>query len=187
MSQVEQILEFNKAFVENKEYEPYQTTVYPDRSMAILTCMDSRLIELLPKALGIKNGEVKLIKTAGGFTTDPYGGEMRSLLVTAHLFKIGDILIIGHEDCGMEGLEPDALIEKMVANGIEPTEIDKLETDGVDVKGRLCGFEDVDDAVRATVKLVEEHPLMPKDVRVHGFVISPVTGALRTLASTRVV
>ena len=53
---IEEILEYNRKFVEEKEYEPYMTSKYPDKKIAILTCMDTRLTKLLPKALGLKNG-----------------------------------------------------------------------------------------------------------------------------------
>ena len=48
------MLEFNKNFVKEKKYEQYITSKYPDKKIAILTCMDTRLTELLPAALGIK-------------------------------------------------------------------------------------------------------------------------------------
>ena len=47
-----EILNFNREFVARKDYLPYQTTKYPDRKLAILTCMDTRLTHLLPAALG---------------------------------------------------------------------------------------------------------------------------------------
>ena len=47
---INEIMEYNKKFVENKAYEPYLTSKYPDKKLAILTCMDTRLIELLPAA-----------------------------------------------------------------------------------------------------------------------------------------
>lgn len=62
---IEQIVAYNKKFVEEKGYEPYLTSKYPDKKLAILTCMDTRLIELLPAALGIRNGDAKVIKNAG--------------------------------------------------------------------------------------------------------------------------
>ena len=62
---IEDLLSYNEEFVKNKGYEPYQTSKYPDRRLAIVTCMDTRLIELLPAALGIKNGDAKIIKNAG--------------------------------------------------------------------------------------------------------------------------
>ena len=61
---IEDILKYNKQFVENKGYEKYITNKYPDKKIAILSCMDTRLTELLPAALGIKNGDVKMIKNA---------------------------------------------------------------------------------------------------------------------------
>lgn len=70
---IEQIVEYNKKFVENKGYEPYLTSKYPNKKLAVLTCMDTRLTELLPAALGLKNGDAKIIKNAGGVITHPYG------------------------------------------------------------------------------------------------------------------
>ena len=66
MAMIDDILEFNKTFVESKGYEKYITNKYPDKKIAILSCMDTRLTELLPAALGIRNGDVKIIKNAGG-------------------------------------------------------------------------------------------------------------------------
>ena len=70
---VEEIIAFNKQFVENKGYEKYITNKYPYKKIAILSCMDTRLTELLPAALGIKNGDVKMIKNVGGIISHPFG------------------------------------------------------------------------------------------------------------------
>lgn len=78
---IEEMLRYNKRFVEEKQYEKFQTSKYPDKKLAILTCMDTRLVELLPAALGIKNGDGKMIKNAGGMITDPFDSAVRSLLV----------------------------------------------------------------------------------------------------------
>jgi hypothetical protein len=51
---IDELLNFNKTFVETKGYEKYITNKYPDKKIAIVTCMDTRLTELLPAALGIK-------------------------------------------------------------------------------------------------------------------------------------
>ena len=66
---IDELLDFNRSFVEQKGYEPYLTTKYPDKKIAIVTCMDTRLVELLLAALGLKNGDVKMIKNAGGVIT----------------------------------------------------------------------------------------------------------------------
>ena len=53
--------------------------------------MDTRLTELLPAALGIKNGDVKIIKNAGGTITHPFGSAMRSLLVAIYELGIREV------------------------------------------------------------------------------------------------
>ena len=78
---IEQLLEYNREFVKSGAYEKFQTSKYPDKKIAILTCMDTRLVELLPAALGIRNGDVKMIKNAGGMITGPFDSAVRSLLV----------------------------------------------------------------------------------------------------------
>ena len=68
---IDQIIAFNKTFVEQKGYEKYLTSKYPDKKLAVLSCMDTRLTELLPAALGLKNGDAKIIKNAGGLVIQP--------------------------------------------------------------------------------------------------------------------
>ena len=77
---IEQMLAHNKEFVKNGEHRKFQTSKYPDKKIAILTCMDTRLVELLPAALGIKNGDGKMIKNAGGMIRGPFDSAVRSLL-----------------------------------------------------------------------------------------------------------
>ena len=55
---IEEMLAYNREFVRSKGYEKFQTSKFPDKKIAILTCMDTRLVELLPAALGIRNGDV---------------------------------------------------------------------------------------------------------------------------------
>ena len=44
---IEDILAYNKRFVAEKGYEKYITNKYPDKKIAILSCMDTRLTALL--------------------------------------------------------------------------------------------------------------------------------------------
>ncbi|MBC7765314.1 MAG: carbonic anhydrase, partial [Hyphomonadaceae bacterium] len=106
MSHIDEILAFNKQFVQNNQHAPYTSTKFPNKKMAILSCMDTRLTELLPAALNIKNGDIKIIKNAGAVVTHPFGSVMRSLLVAIYELEVEEILVIGHYDCGMQGLEP---------------------------------------------------------------------------------
>lgn len=46
---IKEILEYNKRFVEEKKYEDFATSKYPDKRIAIVTCMDTRLTHLLDR------------------------------------------------------------------------------------------------------------------------------------------
>lgn len=178
-SMIDKMLEYNKTFVENELYRRFQTSKYPDKKIAILTCMDTRLVELLPAALGIRNGDIKIIKNAGGTILNPYGSVMYSFIVAIYELGVDTILIIGHDDCGVQGLNAENLIEHMRQKGISQKVIDEVYKQGVNLKQWLKGFDTVEQSVKDTVNMVKEHPLIHKDVAVLGFIINPETGALR--------
>lgn len=108
---LDEILEFNKQFVANKGYEKYITNKYPDKKIAILSCMDTRLTELLPAALGIKNGDVKMIKNAGGVISHPFGSVIRSLMVAIYELGVKEVMVIAHSDCGACHMNSGEMIE----------------------------------------------------------------------------
>ena len=176
---IDEIMEYNRKFVENKGYEPYLTSKYPDKKLAILTCMDTRLLELLPAALGIKNGDAKIIKNAGGVIVHPYGSVVRSLLVGILELGVEEVMVIGHTDCGVQGMDGNEMLEKLVERGIDQQHIDIVRHSGVDLERWLGGFESVKISVHETVCRLKEHPLMPKDVRINGFIMDSATGELR--------
>ena len=110
---IDEILEHNRKFVENKEYLHYETSKYPDKRIAIVTCMDTRLVTLLPAALGLRNGDVKMIKNAGGVITNPFDSTMRSLLVAVYELGVNEIMVIGHTGCGVQGMDARHMLSLM--------------------------------------------------------------------------
>lgn len=173
-----EILDFNQQFVENHEYEKYETTKFPNKKMVILTCMDTRLLELLPKALNLGNGDAKIVKDAGALVSHPFGSVMRSILVALYQLKAQEVLVIAHYDCGMSGMKAEPVIESMKERGISEETFKTLTYSGIDIESWLRGFESVTDSVKHSVDMIKNHPLMPNDVPVHGLVIDPKTGKL---------
>lgn len=183
MNTLEEILAYNEEFVKSKEYLPYQTTKFPDKKIVIVSCMDTRLVELLPKAMNIANGDVKIIKTAGAIVNHPFGGVMRSIIVAIHALGAQEVFIVGHEDCGMAAMDPNQLIGQMVENGVPEDTFSTLEHVGINVKQWVKGFSNVNESVTESVNLVKNHPLMPAQVPVSGMVIHPSTGELSVVVN----
>ena len=178
MTLLDDILEHNERFVENKDYEEFQTTKFPKKRIVILTCMDTRLIELLPKAMNLKNGDAKIIKSAGAIIAHPFGGIMRSILVALYELGADELYIIGHYDCGMSSVDVNHMKGSMNERGIDTETFKMLEYSGIDLCDWLRGFDDVTESVIESVDAARNHPLMADDIPIHGLVADPDTGRL---------
>lgn len=182
---IEDILRFNRAFVASNGYERFATDKYPDKKIAIVACMDTRLVELLPAALGLRNGDVKIIKNAGATITNPFDSTMRSLLIAVYELGVNEIMVIGHTGCGVQGMNAEEMLHLMKNRGVSQEHISLMEHCGINLREWLHGFEDTDAAVKETVDLIARHPLMPPaGVNVQGFVMDSYTGELRRVLET---
>ena len=178
---IDEILAYNRQFVAEKQYEAFATSKYPDKKIAIVTCMDTRLTHMLPAALGIKNGDVKMIKNAGGTITHPFDSTVRSLLVAIYELGVNEVMVIGHTGCGVQGMNAAEMLGHMRNRGIDEEHISLMRHCGIDLDSWLHGFDDTPAAVLETVDLIRNHPLVPRDISVRGFIIDSVTGALSPL------
>ena len=173
---IEEILLYNKKFVADKEYEQYVTDKYPSKKLAVLTCMDTRLTELLPKALGLRNGDAKIIKNAGGLVLSETDSAIRSLLVAIYELGVEEVMVVHHSTCGACHMSYGDFRPHMLERGVSEETLAEWESKGVEQW--LEGFHDTEASVRNTVSAIVTHPLVPKDVVVRGFIIDSVTGAL---------
>ncbi len=178
---IDEILSYNREFVKRGDYKQYETSKYPDKRIAVVTCMDTRLTHLLPAALGIRNGDVKMIKNAGGTITNPFDSTVRSLLVAIYELGVNEVMVIGHTGCGVQGMDSVHMLSLMRERGIDEEHISLMRHCGIDLDSWLHGFDDTESAVAETVDLVRNHPLVPSDITVRGFIIDSVTGLLTPL------
>jgi carbonic anhydrase len=181
MSLINEIMEYNRQFVAERKYEEFQTDRWPNKKVVVLTCMDTRLVELLPRAMNLRGGDAKIIKSAGAVVSHPFGSIMRSILIAVYSLGVEEIAVVGHHDCGMAGLSCEEILEKATQRGVAPEVIDTLQAGGINLQKWLRGFEHVRDGVTGSVELIGRHPLLPKGIPVHGLLIDPETGRLETV------
>ena len=96
MTNIDQILAYNRKYVASKGYEKHLTDKYPNKKLAVLSCMDTRLSVLLQDALGLKNGDAKIIKNAGAVIPSPWDSAMRSLIVAVYELGVTEIMVVAH-------------------------------------------------------------------------------------------
>jgi carbonic anhydrase len=131
----------------------------PARKFAVVTCMDARLDPA--RFLGLSEGDAHVIRNAGGLVTDD---ALRSLVISHHELGTQEAFVIGHEACGMIGLENEHMREQLGS-----------AAEGMD----FLGFADLDEAVRGSVRRVRESSLLPDSFAATGFVYDVRTGELR--------
>ena len=82
----------------------------------------------------------------------------------------------------MTEINPESIVQKFEEYGIDPLAIETLENAGIRMDKFLRGFSRAEDGVMHSVRMIRRHPLFPKTVPVHGFVMDPVTGAVEVIA-----
>lgn len=177
MNLLDFILDANRKFVHPGAFPPLPKN--PKKQFAIFTCMDTRLVDFLEPAMGIKRGDAKVIKNAGNILVDPlHGGVIRSLVAAVFMLGVEEIFVIGHEDCGMSHVYPDELKRDMIARGISPQAI---ETHVPDLAQWLGAFSCPQTNVKEVVEKIRANPLIPDDVPIHGLIFCPNDGRLEVM------
>lgn len=172
------ILTYNRSFVERGDYERYRTNKFPDKKLAIVSCMDTRLSELLMASLGLKNGDAKIIKVAGAEVASPFGSVMRSIIIAVCELGVEDVMVVAHTNCGAQHMNGAEMVEHMKRLGVSEARIDFARHCGVDFDRWLAGFGDTGEAVRKSVDTIAHHPVMPPHVRIGGYIMDSETGEL---------
>ncbi|WIW70154.1 beta-class carbonic anhydrase [Anaerosinus gibii] len=158
-----------KSYSEKKE----NNEKLPKRHMAIVTCMDTRLVEFLEPALGVSRGEAKIIKNAGNTVTGTFEATIRSLVVSIFELGVKEIFVIGHHDCGVANTNSKELIQKMLERGIAKEAIQMIQSE---LERWIDDFQDPLQNIQTVVAKIKTNPLIPKDIAIHGLIFDPKTG-----------
>src|SRR3954463_7153657 len=144
-----------------EQFDKGELPLPPARKVAVVACMDARLIPT--KVLGLEEGNAHVIRNAGGVVTED---EIRSLAISQRLLGTEEIILIHHTDCGMLTFHDDefkAQIQK--ETGIKP-------------QWAAESFDDLDEDIRQSIARIKQSPFIPHRGSVRGFVYDVKTGKL---------
>lgn len=152
----------------------------PARGFAILTCMDARLHP--SKYAGLAEGDAHVIRNAGGRASDD---AIRSLVISYKLLGTREWFVIHHTNCGME-LFTDEIMRDLLAKSLKTATFDGKEwRDGGAGPGSTEGqfvdwltIKEQSRSVAADVKRIRNHPLVPREIPIYGFLYDVATGKL---------
>jgi len=152
----------------------------PARHFAILTCMDARLDPA--KFAGLAEGDAHVIRNAGGRASDD---AIRSLVISYKLLGTREWFVIHHTNCGMEFFTNEVM-RGLLANSLETAALtDKGFQDVGKGPGSRAGefiewltIRDQAQSVRDDVERIREHPLVPTNIDIFGYVYDVKSGKL---------
>ena len=179
MSVLNEVLTANSAYVSSFG-EKGKLALPPARQFAILTCMDARLDPA--KYAGLSEGDAHVIRNAGGRASND---AIRSLIISYKLLGTKEWFVIHHSNCGMEFFTDESM-RGLLSKSLETA---ALGAEGFFDVGSGPGSEegafidwltiaDRNKAVVDDVNRIRNHPLVPKNIPIHGFVYEVETGAL---------
>ncbi|MFL5577429.1 MAG: beta-class carbonic anhydrase [Gemmatimonadaceae bacterium] len=159
----------------------------PARHIAILTCMDARLDPA--RFAGLQEGDAHVIRNAGGRASDD---AIRSLVISYKLLGTREWFVIHHTDCGMETFTGDVM-RRLLGHSLEHA---VLTPEGWRDEGAGPGspeaefidwltIEDRLESVRADVRRIRAHPLVPTSIPIHGYLYDVTTGRLTEVPGAR--
>lgn len=179
MSILSEILSANESFCAappmDYTQEDHSRSKLPQKQVAIITCMDTRLVNFLEPALGLSRGDAKVIKTAGNSVTGVFDGTIRSLMVCIYELGVKEVLVIGHHECGMAKTTSQSLTRAMLSRGVPKEAIHMIAKE---LREWADEFHHPEQNVIDTVEAIRLNPLIPQDVPIHGMIFHPRTGKL---------
>jgi carbonic anhydrase len=160
MSTIDELIQANAAYAGS--FDRGHLPLPPRRRIAILTCMDARILP--GKAFGLEEGDAHVIRNAGGRARDA----LRSLVISQRLLGTTEVAVIHHTDCGMLTFTNRDLRAKVREDlGRDTGEFD------------FQPFHDLDASVREDVEFLTGSELLDPATLIRGFVYDVTTGRLR--------
>lgn len=164
MSVIDELVDANRHFADALG-QVEKPALPPKRKVAIVTCMDARIVPA--RLFGLEEGDAHVIRNAGGRTPEA----LRSLVISQRLLGTEAVMVVQHTDCGMLTFTNDDLYAKVNEDlGADANDIDFLP------------FSDLDENVRADVEFLKRSPLIPDDIEIRGFVYDVETRRVREVA-----
>jgi carbonic anhydrase len=184
MLMLKKILQANKKYANNFG-STEQLHAVPQKKVAVLTCMDTRLDPL--QFMGLELGDAHVIRNAGGRASSD---ALRSLIVSHQLLGTQEFFVIHHTECGMLSFNSEVMRKKLEQSLSEVLDDKTIKHSGKNLFDLVeehhidwMGIEDHEKCLLKDVDRIRKHPLIAKGIPIYGYIYDVHTGKLREVTT----
>lgn len=145
--------------------------------LAALTCIDPRLNNLLPGALGITAENFIWLRNAGNIVFNPLSSMVRMIALACAIKKAREVMVIGHTDCKVGKTSVVDLLDNFAKLGVQRSALPD------DLVGFFGLFSSENQNVIKATEAIRKSPLIGSKIPVHGLMLNVQTGRLEWLVN----
>ena len=158
-----------------------QRGIPSNQKLLVITCMDERLA--VEEILGLQPGDAQIFRNAGGLATDD---AVRTAVLCTNFFGAQEIIVLNHTHCGMTTATSEFVARVLQAKydldvpglGLDPMTSSLSQFNAAFAKW-FGMFDNVDETCQQQVQILRHHPLIPSEVKIHGYIYQMESGQLR--------
>jgi carbonic anhydrase len=145
--------------------------------LVVLSCIDPRLNQLIPRLLGLPELDLIWLRNAGNVILESASGAARSIALACAIKRGREIAIIGHSDCRVRATSVNDLLNSFKSIGIERSNLpdNLVESFGL--------FASERQNVISGVEVLRRSPLIGPRVPIHGLLLDIKTERLECLVN----
>ncbi|HUX98400.1 MAG TPA: carbonic anhydrase [Candidatus Deferrimicrobium sp.] len=144
----------------------------PRKKLAILTCIDTRLIPI--RIFHINIGDALILRNAGNKVTDDV---IRSLVVGI-ANEVTEIVILGHTDCALTKIS-----RQKVSSALQKLGGTLGLTAQITFNEWIGTFSDEELNVKNQVELLRSSSMIPSTIPIHGLLFNVVDGTIKVVVN----
>ncbi|MGZ7148820.1 carbonic anhydrase [Bacillus sp. BC08] len=144
-----------------------------NKKVLLLTEIEHGIEPIIQQVTNIQQENMLTIHSYDSVIIHPYGDIMRSVIIAIYEENVEEIFVVGIED-----KETDVVNLQTQHDFIkENIELDYLfkncmpEFSSGSLNAWLSGKENVSENIEKSIDMIRHHPLVPSDIKVHGFKI----------------
>ncbi|WP_270607923.1 MULTISPECIES: carbonic anhydrase [Bacillus] len=144
-----------------------------NKKVLLLTDIEHGIEPIIQQETNIQQENMLNIHSYDSVIVHPYGDIMRSIIIAIYEENVEEIFVVGIEDKATDVVNLQIQRDSIKNN----REIDYLfkncmpEFSSGSLNAWLSGQENVGENIEKSIDMIRNHPLVPSDIKVHGFMI----------------